>query len=95
MADYELLYISDPNLTDDKRQTLEDRIQRHIETGGGNIDSVDDWGVRRLAYPIKKLEEGRYKLVNFACESEYLNTLEKQLRLVQGMIRFILVRKDK
>jgi len=94
LSNYELLYISDPTLTDEKKQTLEERIKRHIETVGGAIDTIDDWGLRRLAYPINKLEEGQYVLVNFHCDSEVVNTIDKQLRLVQGMVRFMLVRKD-
>lgn len=95
MTKYEILYITDPTLTEEKLAAVHDRVKKQIELGGGEIESTDDWGMRRLAYPIKKLEEGRYTLLNFQTETQSVKPLDKQLRLMQGLLRFVIVRKEK
>ncbi len=95
MVKYEILYITDPTLTEEKQAALQDRIRKQIEVGCGEIESTDDWGLRRLAYPINKMEEGRYTLINFQSETQSIKPLDKQFRLIQGLMRFVIVRKEK
>lgn len=95
MNSYEILYVYSTTMTDEKEATLNDRIKSQIEAGGGTVDSVDDWGVRRLAYPIKKELEGHYVLLNFQASSEKEVELDKQVRLFPGVLRYVIVRKDK
>lgn len=95
MNEYELLYIVNPTLTEEQQTVLSERIKKHIEAEGGIIDSIDDWGMRRLAYPIQKLMEGHYILLNLQSDPKHINTVSKQLRLLQGIMRFVLVRREK
>ena len=95
MNPYEMLYVCDPTLNEEQQGALSERIQRHIEAGGGKIDSTDDWGIRRLAFTVKRLNEGHYVLLNFTSDPEHVNTLTKQVRLLQGIVRFVVVRKEK
>ena len=64
-----------------------------IKAGEGTVESVDDWGVRRLAYKINKLDEGRYQLINFQCDSAKIAAIDKQVRIMQDVMRFVVVRK--
>lgn len=95
MNSYELLYVYSTTLTDEREAALNERIKTQIAAGGGSVEASDDWGVRRLAYPIKKEEEGHYVLLNFQASSEKAVELDKQVRLFPGILRYVVVRKDK
>ena len=94
MPDYELLYIVDPRLPEDELAALQERLNNAITAGNGEVVSTDTMGVRRLAYPIKKLDEGRYLLINFKSESALAQSLNAQLRLLQQVVRFMIVNKE-
>ena len=70
---------------------LEERIHGMITSNNGEITNTDTMGVRRLAYPIKKLVEGKYMLVYFKAGSEVPGLMSKQLKLLQTVIRFMIV----
>jgi small subunit ribosomal protein S6 len=88
-----LLFIAEPTLDQERLAAIQERISNLISQGEGAVDSVDDWGIRRFAYQIKKFAEGRYMLVNFQCPATRIDALNKQMRLVQDVIRFVVVRK--
>jgi small subunit ribosomal protein S6 len=90
---YELLFITESTLDAERLTAIQDRIAGLIKAGEGTVESVDDWGVRRLAYKINKLDEGRYMLVNFQCESTKIVSIDKQMRIMQDVVRFVVVRK--
>jgi small subunit ribosomal protein S6 len=94
LNNYELLFIADPTLTEEKHVALLERVRTQIESAGGAVESVDDWGRRRFAYPIGRLDEGHYLLYNFKSVGRQANALDMQLRLLPGMVRFIIVRKE-
>jgi small subunit ribosomal protein S6 len=90
---YELLFITEPALDQERLATIQDRIAGLIKAGQGTVESIDDWGVRRLAYKINKSDEGRYQLINFQCDSAQIATIDKQVRIMQDVMRFVVVRK--
>jgi small subunit ribosomal protein S6 len=90
---YELLFITDPALAPENLTALQDRIGSILTASKGEVEGIDDWGVRRLAYQINSLDEGRYVLVNFKCEPATLAELKKQLGYMQDVVRFMLIRK--
>ena len=57
---YELLFITDPALAPENLTALQDRIGSILTANNGEVEGIDDWGVRRLAYQINRLDEGRY-----------------------------------
>ena len=65
MKAYELLFFVNPSISDEVRAGVMKRIDSTIVDNGGVIDSVEDWGKRKLAYAIDKLTEGDYTLINF------------------------------
>ena len=60
----------------------------------GELESVDEWGKRRLAYEINDRTEGFYYLVNFKADSEFPKELERQYKITEGILRTIVIRKD-
>ena len=93
MNAYELLYFSDPRISDEDTTALKDRITGMIRDNGGEIVQEDDWGIRRLAYPIGKVEDGHYFLLRFKSAPEFITALDRQLRLLQSVVRFMIVRE--
>jgi small subunit ribosomal protein S6 len=90
---YELLYFSDPRITDEDTTALKDRIMNLIRDNGGEIVQENDWGVRRLAYTVNKIDDGHYFLLNFKSNPTFLTTLDRQLRLFQNVVRFMIVKE--
>lgn len=94
MSQYELLYIVDPRLPDEEMQPLQERIANFITTNSGDITEASTMGVRRLAYPIGNLEEGRYEVVQFKADSSVLTPFKNQLKLIQSIVRFMIIKED-
>lgn len=93
MNSYELLYIVDPRMPEEEFAAFEQRVLNLITSNAGEIESQDTMGVRRLAYPIGRLDEGKYLLVNFKSEAEAVAPVSRQLKLWQQVVRFMIVKK--
>ena len=94
MNQYELLYIVDSHLTEEELQPLQERIANFITSNSGEITAVNSMGVRRLAYPIGALVDGRYELVQFKADSSVLTAFKNQLKLLQLIIRYMIVKEE-
>jgi len=90
---YETMFIVDASRTDEEIASLVDKFRTLIEANG-EIDSVDEWGKRRLAYPINDLIEGYYVLVNFTSNPEFPKELDRVYRITSGILRTIIIKKD-
>ena len=94
MQNYELMVILDPEL---EERTVAPSLEAFLEVirkDGGNIENLDIWGKRRLAYEIKKKTEGIYAVVNFTASSEATAELDRQLRLSEAVMRTKVLRQD-
>jgi len=89
---YELLYIHPGNLEEDGVQKVENRLEEIIKRFEGRIFHRDDWGVRALAYRVKKHEEGRYILLRFEANVFCLREIERHLKIMDEVIKFLTVR---
>lgn len=94
MNKYELVYILRPNIEEEKRNQLLEKIRAIIETEG-TIENVDEWGNRKLAYEIDKLNEGYYTLVNFDSGIEVPKEIDRNLKIADEVIRHMIIRVDK
>ncbi|WP_188829232.1 30S ribosomal protein S6 [Nocardia camponoti] len=95
MRQYEVMVILDPSL--DERivgQSL-DNLLTVVKTEGGNVDKVDIWGRRRLAYEIAKQAEGIYAVVNLTATPATVSELDRQLGLNETVLRTKVLRNDK
>jgi small subunit ribosomal protein S6 len=92
MRDYELVYIVRPSTAEGDASALTERIQGWIGSEGGEVQKVNPWGRRRLAYPIEDFREGVYIQVNFRAEPRSIKPLERNLRLAEDVVRYLLIR---
>lgn len=94
MKAYELLFFVNPSISDEVRAGVMKRIDSTIVDNGGVVDSVEDWGKRKLAYAIDKITEGDYTLINFHTDPASIAELDRVLRIMDGVVRFMIVRRD-
>ena len=94
MRSYELAFIVAPTVEDDGLQSQIDTVTERITQLGGQVSKVDIWGRRRLAYPIKKFNEGHYVLLNLQLSPEAVSAIERDLLLSETVIRHLVVRMD-
>ena len=92
MNEYELMYVLHPRLSAEEISETIARISALVTDPGGEVLSVDEWGRRRLAYPIEKNLEGYYVLTTFKAPSSVAAPLEAQLNLSEDVLRHLLIR---
>ncbi len=89
---YDLNLILDPNLTDSQLQTEKDAVEAQVARAEGTILETDEWGNKRLAYPIRKLNEGYYIIYTLELPAEKPKALETALRQRDNVMRVLVVR---
>jgi small subunit ribosomal protein S6 len=93
MKNYEGVFIINPDLTSDLTKGVVTQVQETISKNGGRVDGVQEWGKRRLAYKIKKKQDGYYVILNFQIEGPQTKKLDQVLRLNDQIIRYLLINK--
>lgn len=93
MRKYEAMLIFLPSLEEEKRNQLQDRFKGIIEADG-SISNVDEWGIRKLAYPIDDIKEGYYVLINFEGTPEVIKEIDRIARISDGIMRHMIVKQD-
>ena len=94
MNSYELLYIVKADMEEEARAALISRFSDLIVAAGGEITESDEWGKKKFAYPINYVNEGYYVLVNFKSQPTLIAELERNVRITEDTIRFMIVKKD-
>ena len=95
MSKYEIAVVVSAMLEDDDRASVIDRVKDSVQRFGGNVTDVDEWGKRKLAYEIQKMDEAFYYFVHFESDNaDCPNQLEQTLRIMDGVIRYLIVRED-
>ncbi len=92
-ANYEVVYIMDPALSEDAIAAMIEKFKTLVETQG-TVSAVDEWGKRRLAYPINDLNEGYYVLMTFTASPELPAELDRVLKITEGIMRSMIICKD-
>ncbi|MEL7597870.1 MAG: 30S ribosomal protein S6 [Clostridiaceae bacterium] len=95
MRNYETLFILQPSLDEEAIKANIEKFTGVIENGGGVVENVDEWGRRKLAYPINKINEGYYTLINFKANTELPKELERVFRITDGVMRFMVINPEK
>ena len=93
MRPYETLVVLRTDLGEEAAKHLA-RFQSVIVNEGGSIDENRDWGVRDLAYPISKQKQGHFHLIEYQAEPTTVKELERNLRIVEGVLRFVSVQQE-
>ena len=83
---YEVLYIINPTLGEEGINALVEKFKAMVEAEG-TLSNVDEWGKRRLAYPINDLNEGYYVLMNFDSKPEFPAELARVMKITDGILR--------
>ena len=94
MRKYETIFILDPSFDEEAVKASIEKFKGVIENGGGTVENVDEWGKRKLAYEIAKVNEGYYTLVNFTAGPELPRELDRIFRITDGGIRHIIVNEQ-
>ena len=90
---YETLFVVDCTLGEESVKAIVDKFTALISENA-TIESVDEWGKRRLAYPIEDLNEGYYVLVTFKADPAFPAELERIFSITEGIMRSLIVRRD-
>jgi small subunit ribosomal protein S6 len=91
---YELILIVHPELDEDDLTAVMERVTNLIDRNSGKVSRVEPWGLRRLAYPIEKQWEGQYVLMELELEPQGVAGLERDLGLVEPVMRHLIVRVE-
>src|SRR5574341_1452378 len=94
MRTYEELFIVRPDAPEEEIDALVEQTRQVITGGGGTLDKVDKWGVRRLAYRVGKRDEGFYVLLELAAEPDVIREVERRFRVSDLVLKFLTVRVD-
>ncbi len=94
MNKYEVMFIVDPVLEDAAKDEAVENIKAIIAEGGGEVLDTDVWGMRRLAYPIEKKNEGYYVVMHFNGEPELPKELARRIRISDNYMRHIIINLD-
>jgi len=92
LRDYELTVIISPEATDEVVNATIENIRQFVTGRGGTISEVEQWGKRKLAYPIKRFMEGNYVLTRFELKPTLTKELEASLQMSESVLRHLLVK---
>jgi small subunit ribosomal protein S6 len=95
MRDYELGIVIHPDVDQSDVTEAVDKLGQYISAGGGEVASVDVWGRRRLAYPLRKQKEGTYVFLHAQLDPQAIKELERTLQLDEEILRYLLIRLEK
>lgn len=95
MNNYETVFIVTPVLSDQETKEVCDKFQGIITENGGQILNKEEWGLKKLAYPIQKKTTGFYFLIEYEGPGELVDILETRFRRDEKVIRFLTVKQDK
>lgn len=93
MRHYEIVVMVHPDQSEQVPAMIE-RYKAMVESDGGKVHRMEDWGRRQLAYPVAKLHKAHYVLMNVECSDSVLKELESAFRFNDAVIRKLVVRKD-
>ena len=92
MRDYELVVIINPSVADDEVVATVEKTSQYITERGGAVTEVNQWGRKKLAYPIREFTEGHYVLTQFSMDPGLTTDLEASLELSEDILRYLLVK---
>jgi small subunit ribosomal protein S6 len=92
--DYELGIILNPEVNEEETRNILDRVEQVVATHGGQTVKVNQWGRRRLAYPIERQRDGIYIFIDMILEPETVSELERTLKVSEAVLRHMMKKRD-
>ncbi len=93
MNKYEVLYIIDASADDATKEAQIAKYSDLVTANGGTVDAIDKWGIKKFAYPMEFKNEGYYVLMTFSAPAELPAEMERQMRISDSIIRYLVIRK--
>ena len=93
MNKYEVLYIIDASADDATKEAQIAKYSALVTAAGGTVEAVDNWGIKKFAYPMEFKNEGYYVLMTFSAPAELPAEMERQMRISDSIIRYLVIRK--
>ncbi len=94
MKKYELAVVYNPNLDEEALTAEKESVNALIERFGGTVEKIDDWGKKRLAYEIQKVNEGIYNFISFSAETSAPAEIESRMRIKENVLRYLIVAEE-
>ena len=94
MNKYELVLVVNAKIEDDARAAVVEKAKAYVTRFGGTVTEVEDWGKKKLAYEIQHMKEGFYYFIQFEADAACPAELEKRVRIMENVLRYLVVRKD-
>ena len=94
MNKYELVLVVIAKIEDDARAAVVEKAKAYVTRFGGTVTEVEDWGKKKLAYEIQHMKEGFYYFIQFEADAACPAELEKRVRIMDNVLRYLVVRKD-
>ena len=94
MKKYEVMFIAKP-LEEAEVDPIVEKVSNLITKNGGNVEKVDRWGKRHLAYPVKKQADGYYVLINFEADPTIIFEIDRVMKIQDEILKHLIVKNDK
>lgn len=94
MTDYELVAVISPEVDGERLPEIIEQVGKFITDEGGMVESTEQWGIRKLAYPIKKFMEANFVLTRFKLEPNLTKKLGAELRASEEILRHLIVTRE-
>ncbi len=94
MNKYELALVLSAKLEEEERAAAFEKVNAYITRFGGTVTNVDEWGKKKLAYEIQKMKEGFYYFIQFDAASDCPAQLERRLRIMEPVLRYLIVKPE-
>ena len=94
MNKYEIALVVSAKVDEEVRTATVEKAKEAVTSLGGQITNVDDWGIKQLAYEIQKMNEGFYYFIQFDAQPEIPGQLEQKLRIMDNVLRYLVVRAE-
>lgn len=94
MNKYELAVVVSAKLEEEERAAVIEKVSGYITRFNGTVTNVDDWGKKRLAYEIQKMKEAYYYFIHFDAEATCPAEVEKRVRIMEPVIRYLCVKEE-
>lgn len=94
MKKYELALVVDAKIEEDARVATVEKAKDYVTKFGGTLTEVEEWGKKKLAYEIQHMNEGYYYFIKFDAEPTVPAELEKSVRIMDNVLRFLCVRQE-
>ena len=94
MNKYELTVVVNAKIEDDVRVATVEKVKEYVARYGGTVTNVDEWGKKRLAYEMQKMKEGFYYFIQFEADATAPAEIERHVRIMENVIRYLCVRQE-